>query len=120
MAIVNSYIIYKECTTRSTPLVLVEELLDYPGQTNVAPVGRPAPKVLERHFVDKFIERGKTLHRQCIALLREIRPGEKRRFGHMTSYKCKQCNVPLYITPCFEIFHTKQEPFFAYKRMKSA
>ena len=38
MAIVNSYIIYKECTTRSTPLVLVEELLDYPGQTNVAPV----------------------------------------------------------------------------------
>nr|XP_022290940.1 piggyBac transposable element-derived protein 4-like [Crassostrea virginica] len=138
VAIVNSYIIYKECTTRSTPMVqrhfrrrLVEELLEYSGQTNVAPVGRPAPKVLERltgrHFVDKFIEGGKTLHRQCIVcgpaerkMCDAVRPGEKRRFGHMTSYKCKQCNVPLCITPCFEIFHTKQEPFLAYKRMKSA
>ena len=110
---------------------LVEELLEYSGQTNVAPVGRPAPKVLERltgrHFVDKFIEGGKTLHRQCIVcgpaerkMCDAVRPGEKCRFGHMTSYKCKQCNVPLCITPCFEIFHTKQEPFLAYKRMKSA
>ena len=127
VAIVNSYIIYKECTTRGTPMVqchfrrrLVEELLEYSGQTNVAPVGRPAPKVSERlagrHFVDKFIEGGKTLHRQCIVcgpaerkMCDSSRPGEKRRFGHMTSY-CKQCNVPLCITPCFEIFHTKS-PF---------
>ena len=38
VAIVNSYIIYKECTTRGTPMVqchfrrrLVEELLEYSG-----------------------------------------------------------------------------------------
>ena len=23
-----------------------------------------------------------------------------------TMYKCKQCNIPLCITPCFEIYHT--------------
>ena len=25
-----------------------------------------------------------------------------------TSYDCCQCNVALYIQPCFEVYHTKQ------------
>ena len=35
-------------------------------------------------------------------------------------YQYKQCNVSFCITSCCEIFHTKQEPFLAHKRMKSA
>lgn len=96
-----------------------------------ARVGRPAPRILERltgrHFLDRLEEGGKSLHRQCIVcgpaereMLPPMRSGEKRpsRCGHLTSYKCKQCNVPLCITPCFEIYHTKQEHILAYKRMK--
>ena len=54
MAIENTCIIYKECTTRNTPMEqrqlrrsIVEEVLENLGETNVTPVGRPAPKVLE-------------------------------------------------------------------------
>ena len=54
MAIENTYITYKECTTRSSPMEqrqfrrrTVEELLENSGETNVTSVGRPAPKVLE-------------------------------------------------------------------------
>lgn len=73
------------------------------------------------------MEGEKPLHRQCIVcgpaereMLPPLRPGEKRkgRCGHMTSYKCRQCNVSLCISPCFEIYHTKQEFLLAYKRSR--
>lgn len=138
VSIVNSYIIYKECCKAATPMLqrnfrrkLVEQLIQTSGENSAAHVGRPAPRILERltgrHFLDRLEEGGKSLHRQCIVcgpaereMLPPMRSGEKRpsRCGHMTSYKCKQCNVPLCITPCFEIYHTKQEHILAYKRMK--
>ena len=59
MTIEDIFIIYKECTTRSTPMEQrkfrrssVEELLENSGETYVTPVGRPAPKVLEQRRQD--------------------------------------------------------------------
>lgn len=110
---------------------LVKQLIQTSGENSAAHVGRQAPRILERltgrHLLDRLEEGGKSLHRQgfvCEPAEREMLPpmrsGEKRpsRCGHMTSYKCKQCNVPLCIIPCFEIYHTKQEHILAYKRMK--
>ena len=70
-----------------------------------------------RHFLEKIVENGKTLHRQCIVcsaaekqMLAPPRAWEKRgRCGHMSAYRCKQCNMTLCITPCFKLYHTKQE-----------
>ena len=52
-------------------------------------------------------------------MLAPPRAWEKRGMcGHMSTYRCKQCNVTLCITPCFELYHTKQEFYLAYKRLK--
>lgn len=138
IAIVNSYILYKENCSFNNAMVqrhfrrkLVEQLIQSSGGSITTPLGRPAPRVLERltgrHFLDKLMEGEKPLHRQCIVcgpeereMLPPLRPGEKRkrRCGHMTSYKCRQCNVSLCISPCFEIYHTKQEFLLAYKRSR--
>ncbi|XP_062604100.1 piggyBac transposable element-derived protein 4-like [Saccostrea cucullata] len=138
VAIVNSYILYKESCKAATPMLqrnfrrkLVEQLIQTSGATIGVHVGRPAPRILERltgrHFLARLEEGGKMLLRQCIVcgpaekeMLPSMRPGEKRpsRCGHTTSYKCKECNVALCLTPCFEIYHTKLEYVLAYKRMK--
>lgn len=74
-------------------------------------------------FLDKHMKGEKPLHRQCIVcgpgererwVLPHSRPGEKRirRCDHMTGYECRQCNVSLCISCCFEIYHTQQgNPF---------
>ena len=87
----------------------------------------PALRILERligrHFPDKLDDSGKTVTKECVvcgpaerSMLGPLQPGQKRpkRCGHLTSFICKQCNVSLCVTPCFELFHTT----LAYKRLR--
>ena len=139
IAIVNSYILYKECCESSSPMVqrnfrrkLVSQMIESAGQCHVVQLGRPTPRVLERlvgrHFPDKLEVNGKCMSRQCVVCgpaerqsQTPARSGEKRkRSGHMTSFCCKQCKVALCVTPCFELYHTKQEYLLAYKRLKQS
>lgn len=96
--------------------------------------GRFAPWVLERltgrYLLDKQMEGEKPIHRKYIACEpaerdRErdatplkLREKRKRRCYQMTSSKCRQWNGSFCISPCFEIFRTKQEFLLTYKKSR--
>lgn len=96
--------------------------------------GRFAPWVLERltgrYLLDKQMEGEKPIHRKYIACEPAERDRErdatplkliekrKRRCYQMTSSKCRQWNGSFCISPCFEIFRTKQEFLLTYKKSR--
>ncbi|XP_069113477.1 piggyBac transposable element-derived protein 4-like [Argopecten irradians] len=141
LAVLNSYILYK---TRSQQPVLqrvfrrelVNQLVTASEISGPSSRGRKrsSAEVLRRLSARQFIchlpTSGNRNHakRRCVVcgpaeaeLFRSANPEEPvpKRMGRETCFQCKQCQVPLCIEPCFELFHTKAEYVLAYKRLKS-
>ena len=124
LAVVNSYVLYS--TTQHTGRRLTHEqfrielarglLMSVAVETSEAmspttgPIARPLPplaRLTERHFPAKLPESqtGKQGQRRCVVC------SEKKGRGRKTTvYQCKQCNMPMCVVPCFELYHTKVDP----------
>ena len=124
MAVVNAYILYSTSTQSSRKLTheqfsieLSKEML---LQVSVdisedAPLShgrlqRPLPpqsRLIERHFPANLpcTPAGKKRQTDCTVCSKKKGRGRK-----TTTYMCKQCNLPMCITPCFELHHTKVNP----------
>ena len=68
---------------------------------------QPAARLTEWHFP---ISLGKSpagwlVQHECSVCSRKN--GRKRK---TTTYKCQECNLPMCIVPCFELYHTKRDP----------
>ena len=121
MAVVNSYILYKESSQSARKLthekyriLLASELLVEAGEApHVHPGGRashPLPsssRLTERHFPGKTAAGvgGKPSQLDCV-----VCSHKKGRGRRTTTFTCKDCNLPMCIVPCFELYHTKVDP----------
>ena len=124
MAVVNAYIMYTTSTQSSRKrtheqfrIELAKELLlqssidvgeDVP--LSHGRLQRPLPpqsRLTERHFPDNLTcaVPGKKRQTECTVCSRKRGRGRK-----TTTYMCKQCKLPMCITPCFELYHTKVDP----------
>ncbi|XP_052269913.1 piggyBac transposable element-derived protein 4-like [Dreissena polymorpha] len=137
LTVLNSYIAYKHNSIHpmshsSFRKKLVSQLIEsHPLDALVTPVsGRPKTQFLERltarHFPSKIPNDGKSKSLQCVVcnpavaqMLASQGLPKKRRPGHETSFKCRQCDVSLCIVPCFELYHTMQDYILAYKRLQA-
>lgn len=121
-AIVNSYIMYcqkhqgRHLTHENFRVELAKDLLRAartqapstdsphgPHRQTLSPVSR----LTERHFPGQLEKSaaGKQLQRDCAVCSNRKGRGRK-----TTTYYCKQCDVPLCVVPCFELYHTKTDP----------
>ena len=115
VSIVNSYVLYcnknPNTKTRYTHLKycteLANDLLVVAGvectRRSLGPLQSdlsPAARLTERHFMEKT-----GAQRDCH--LCSNRKGRKRK---TSIYTCKQCELPMCVVPCFELYHTKQDP----------
>ena len=121
VAIVNAYILYtlSEQTSRKLThehfrIRLAKDLLMDAGMPQDhhirGPIPRPLPpssRLTERHFPARVGETiaGRASQPNCIVCSRKKGRGRK-----TTTYKCKECNLPMCIVPCFELYHTKVDP----------
>ena len=121
-AIVNSYIMYcqkhqgRHLTHENFRVELAKDLLRAArtqAPSTDSPHGphrqilSPVSRLTERHFPGQ-LERsaaGKQLQRDCAVCSNRKGRGRK-----TTTYYCKQCDVPLCVVPCFELYHTKTDP----------
>lgn len=114
VAVVNAYILYqkdKGCDAvppKAFRQKIIDGLLEGFTRKSVRR-GRPSnteqpARLTERHFVTKYDD---PKHRpDCTVCSDRTTPGWKRR---QTSYKCKQCNLPMCCEPCHEIYHTVKD-----------
>lgn len=115
VAVVNSYILYqlshqsKHLTHEQYRIALAKELLC--TSTSGVAHGRqpaqlpPSSRLHERHFPARTDETSGTPSQwHCVVCSNKKGRGRK-----TTTYKCKQCNVPMCV-PCFELYHTKVDP----------
>lgn len=118
-AIVNSYIMYCTAVTgrrlshEQFRISLAKQLLACAGPQEVTSRDhihqphQPFARLTERHFPAQLEKSasGVQLQRNCAVCSNKKGRGRK-----TTTYKCKQCNIPLCIIPCFELHHTKIDP----------
>ena len=122
MAVVNSYILYtlqnpdkrRRLSHKQFRVTLATDLLHVAalatGSVDYGPrrqLLQPAARLTERHFP---ISLGKSLVGwlvQCDCCVCSKKKGRKRK---TTTYKCRQCDLPMCIVPCFELHHTKRDP----------
>ncbi len=102
-ALVNGYIIYKKVEFRQR---VIDGLLEHWTCTRKRK-GRPSIALLPlrmtgQHFPDKY--ENKRYKPDC-----EVCSDRSTGCRRQTSFCCKQCNVPLCISPCFERFHTLKQ-----------
>ena len=88
--------------------VAVNTADDMPRATG--PVAQPVPppaRLSERHFPGKLTDtaHAKPWQTNCI-----VSSGKKGRGRRTTTYNYKQCDVPMCVVPCFELYHTKIDP----------
>ena len=124
MAVVNSYILYtvqnpdkrRRLTHEQFRVTLATDLLhaasvdpgtesDHHGPRRQSL--QPTARLTERHFpitVGKS-SAGRPLQRDCSVCSRKKGRGRK-----TTTYKCRECDLPMCIVPCFELHHTKRDP----------
>ena len=124
LAVVNAYVIYtgmshtgRQLTHEQFRIELAKGLLMSAAvdvtqgmQRPRGPAPRPLPppaRLTERHFPSRLpeIASGKQGQSNCV-----ICSGKKGRGCTTTTYKCKQCNMPMCVVPCFELYHTKVDP----------
>ena len=118
LAIVQAYTLYRQSsqsgrhfTHQQFRVHLARELLHSTGEEvtpKVSPLSHsPIARLTERHVPDRtdVASNGKFLQPDCVVCSRK--KGSPRK---TTSYICKQCNLPMCITPCFELYHTKVDP----------
>ena len=122
MLILNAYLLNAKYGKKMTKQEFIEYIANYLVETGArnasllpqrATFNTPSDlRLVERHFPSKTDKKHGVLCRACNFTPRELsRTGfpcvnMKRR---TTSYYCKQCNIPLCVTPCFELYHTLQD-----------
>ena len=115
VSIVNSYILYQEqggkCSHEQFRVELARQLLskaelNVPSPTPLVSL-TPTSRLTGRHFLGKIptSTSGRIVQSQCRVCC--WRKGRKR---VTTTYRCKQCEVPLCVVPCFELYHTHTNP----------
>ena len=121
MAVVNSYVLYtllnpnkrKRLTHEQFRVQLATDLL--PASGNIVPSRRgprthssqPLARLTERHFQVSLgrSEAGRPIQKDCTVCSKRRGRGRK-----TTTYKCRECNLPMCVVPCFELYHTKRDP----------
>ena len=119
VAIVNAYIMYlstpcsgrrlthKEFRVQLAKELLMEttELVDDHGRRSIP--NPPSYRLTGRHFPGKAISTpsGKRQQLECVVCSGKRENGRK-----STTFKCKQCDLPMCMVPCFELYHTKTHP----------
>ena len=121
-AIVNSYTMYCTINTRHRSheqfrITLAKQLLNAASQPCSLPATsshgprhqplQPLARLTERHFPAQMEKSpaGRQLQQNCAVCSNKKGRGRK-----TTTFKCKQCNIPMCIVPCFELHHTKVDP----------
>lgn len=121
-AIVNSYIMYcqrhegRRLTHEQFRVELAKDLLraansqipsiDFPHGPR-RQIQNPLSRLTERHFPGQLEKSpaGHQLQRDCGVCSKRKGRGRK-----TTTFCCKQCDIPLCVVPCFELYHTKVDP----------
>ena len=138
LSLMNAYILHKEHVNKQMKhrvyrREVAASMISDAGQVCNSQGGKGRPsaahlvRLTGRHFPSKIVGTGKKTNvtRMCQvcgpAERQAAATGDKRkRYGHESSYECKQCEVALCVAPCFELYHTKQEYILAYKRLHAA
>ena len=126
MAVVNAYILYVDrnpnkrtrLTHEQFRITLAKQLLESAGipvdssseQNTLGPHPnplQPAARLHERHFPTTIgrTQADRPIQQDCNVCSKRKGAGRK-----TTTYKCKQCDLPMCIVPCFELWHTKSDP----------
>ena len=122
MIILNAYLLTGKYGKKMTKQDFIEYIANYLIETG-APEATCMPqkatfyppsniRLNERHFPKKIHKKHGLLCRAC-----NFTSSQLAKMGmpsiHLkrktTSYYCKDCNVPLCVTPCFEMYHTLQD-----------
>ena len=111
-ALVNGYIIYKKAEKNNTltPQKFCQHVIDgllAHWHSSKKRAGRPSitplpQRMTGQHFPHKFEDKK---HKPDCEVCSDRKKGRRRQ----TSFCCKQCNVPLCVTPCFERYHTLKQ-----------
>ena len=132
LSIIQSAIVYNKLQIinqkKQLPLpifikLLGKELMN--AYVDSRPAHRPAPKAVQKPSLIRLVDKTKPFH--CLAPLpkttsskprRECKvcrdrlptpiPGKKKH-AKETYHWCEVCEIPLCISPCFKIFHTKRD-----------
>ena len=82
-----------------------DQLLSYYG--HIHQPHQPLARLTERHFPAQLEKSGSgaQLQRNCVVCSNKKGRGRK-----TTTFKCKQCDLPMCVVPCFELYHTKVDP----------
>ena len=117
LAIVNSYILYKlshqgkkHKSHAQYRIDIANSLLLEAGHTTMEEneeLQSPHNRLTGRHFPSKLPLRASGLKSQRECVVCSFKKGRKRK---TTTYYCQHCNVPLCVTPCFELYHTHKDP----------
>jgi len=119
LSVVNAFILYRQTHTSKPSLTheqfrveLVKELLLMAGsdllhESALHPSLPPSERLYGRHFPEKIPVRpsGALSQPDCC-----VCSNQKERRRKTTTYRCKQCMVPLCVVPCFELYHTHVDP----------
>ena len=123
MAVVNAYLLYVDrkrgrLSHEQFRITLAKELLESAGHSvdqnseqsthGPHPTPRhPAARLQERHFP---INIGRTQSDRPIQMDCHVCSRRRGRGRKTTTYKCRECNLPMCVVPCFELWHTKADP----------
>ena len=123
-AVVNAYLLYTDThpnkrgrvTHARFRITLAKELLESAGilvdqnspqQERHPTPHNPAARLQERHFPSAI---GRTAADRPIQLDCHVCSKRRGRGRKTTTYKCKECSLPMCVVPCFELWHTKADP----------
>lgn len=113
LSVVNAYILYHEnggkLTHEQFRVELARQLIssvELPSTASPTALS-PTSRLTDRHFMEKIplTSTGRKVQSQC-----HVCCWKKGRKRVTTTYRCKQCNVPLCVVPCFELYHTHTNP----------
>ena len=114
VSIYNSFLVWRELndskdTHLNFRLKIITEIISWHSYTKGknnrhGPQTHKQPlRLVERHFIRQMSQESKKQKRKCV---RCQAIGIKKR---ETTYQCKECEVTLCVTPCFDINHTKKD-----------
>ena len=128
-AVVNSYTLYRQqqqqggrMTHEQFRIELAKDLLaanspPHPSTSSSSTssssrghrqeVRHPQSRLQERHFPGQLGKSatGKQMQQDCTVCSKRKGRGRK-----TTTFCCKQCQLPMCVVPCFELYHTKTDP----------
>ncbi|CAL1277651.1 unnamed protein product [Larinioides sclopetarius] len=109
----NSFVLFKKCGGKMTHLEfrlnLIQNLLQTYRESKI--LQNPAVDRLTRRHFASHIEatEKKKMPTRVYTLCSKKFDNKGRRVRKESRFECKQCNVALWIVPCFEIFHTVKD-----------